>query len=487
MGKNSNKPISYKKKNYIGLIIIIVILVTLLVALIYYKKIQSPEKEKKEVTDLPVTFSIKDKTYNATFTGVAQEGVPYGSGVYIVQDEKGNWEFNGFAYKNGMVTGFVTEMPIEIEIGSTIFPTKYTGKIVNGDPADKGFFKGDDWTFDGTITKDSETNETIMTGDSVNAPIPVETELGETMIARFTGPVKKNEVSDIIFVEHLVTTVKFNNLSYSGEYSGTLLKGRPDGKGTFSGTCADGSYLDYDGSWSNGEVIKNGKIKTDNMVMMLPDGNEIGTYEGTVIDGHPDGAGVLQSINSKGIPYTYTGKFVGGLFQGQGELIPEDTNQYKQIGNFDEGKYLPTVAELAAILGCRDIEKFEVTKESISFIQNNEFAFKNGSKQSNRQMISPDFDVIKFAADPSAYTGKMFRMRFTIDNVEVDTNFFGYNMKFITARNGKDLYRGYALRSDPNIVTGRKAYIVGYPIGYAQLSGELGTDQAVEFLFSYVG
>jgi len=80
------------------------------------------------------------------------------------------------------------------------------------------------------------------------------------------------------------------------------------------------------------------------MTLQLSFGDRTGIYSGEVNeDGLPDGQGSFETTNSAGEKWTYTGTFVNGHFEGEGET--SWSSGQKEIGIYHEDQIQPEPAE----------------------------------------------------------------------------------------------------------------------------------------------
>ena len=80
--------------------------------------------------------------------------------------------------------------------------------------------------------------------------------------------------------------------------------------------------------------VDNSYVNNKEMTLTFSFGTKTGTYSGPVNkDGLPEGKGAFTSKNSEGESWTYTGDFVNGHFEGEGEASWPEAN-YKEIGQY---------------------------------------------------------------------------------------------------------------------------------------------------------
>ena len=498
----SNQRKAEKKSSALSIILIVLAVAVLLLG--YYLFFYHPSKVVKKVVDFKSTLNISQKIYDVLFTGDTVDGTRSNNGKFQIIDGDRQWTFEGFSYENGVITGTVTDMPCTVRILDQDFDVVYTGTVVNSEPAETGFFEGDGWTFDGSISGG------VLTGNAVNAPVPVTMGFGEALTS-YTGRVENNIIYDSISVKNVPYKYEYGDTEYVGTYSGSVfdsmsesekksIAGKrdadqmyflPDIQGSFSGKEeGTDSFFNYSGAWKKGEIVKDGTFSCDNVAISFPDGSkEFGTYTGDVSSLIPNGKGSFSSINSEGKKYTYTGDFKNGMFHGKGNYQTDAPDDMDKYGEYKNGEYSPTVSEVVLSLGTKQSESFTLSDRAQAFINKHEEFFSSGSKPACRFYISKDYSYAEFLKSPEDYIESLFRQRMTVLSIEVDRDFFNRVVTTIVARDYKDkLYKGYSLRANTGLMEGGRAYVVGYPMTMVPIQNEKGkTEDAIEFLFCYYG
>lgn len=145
----------------------------------------------------------------------------------------------------------------------------------------------------------------------------------------------------------ITINVKINEKNRSGEYSGDLKDGKPNGNGTFT---SNDSYptLTYTGEWKNGQISGIGYLETDEYLIHFNTTqgkyDRKGVFKGDVLNGIPHGKGYYSTYNDSNTRWDYEGDWEKGLFQGEGAQHWYDENDNvvtSQIGKFIDGEYAP--------------------------------------------------------------------------------------------------------------------------------------------------
>lgn len=96
-------------------------------------------------------------------------------------------------------------------------------------------------------------------------------------------------------------------------------------------------------------MLTTGCGKANEITLHLSYGDRTGTYEGDVnADGMPDGQGTFSTTNDEGEVWTYTGAFVNGHFEGEGETTWQ--SGWKEVGTYHDDFLQPEPNEEIAKL-----------------------------------------------------------------------------------------------------------------------------------------
>lgn len=173
----------------------------------------------------------------------------------------------------------------------------------------------------------------------------------------------------------------YESYELDGKYSGTVSDNMPNGEGTYeAGEKNEDGYFYYEGEWVNGK---------------------------------PEGSGTLDRVNDSGDKYSYKGEFLNGMFDGHGEMLYDDDSEYKYIGNFSEGEFKPSLAELVAMHGTeKDSCEYTLSDSYIEFLNENEDLFTVKDRKDNKAKIKDagSFNVKEFEKDPSEFEPKIVKV-----------------------------------------------------------------------------
>lgn len=292
--------------------------------------------------------------------------------------------------------------------------------------------------------------------------------------------------------ENIPFSLSFQEKKFEGSYSGDVnSKNVPDGTGVFTGTPdGEGKYLNYNGSFTNGSLSGIGTLDTNNYQMSFPndDGTtteQTGSYNGSVKRGRPDGEGSFSATNAEGISYTYTGSFVDGLFNGQGQKVFDspDTPKAPEIGTFINGYFMPTLAEAYSYLGYTDESSYggydvsDAEKATLDAIES-----ADDIDDYIDSILDPDLSYNTYTYNPDEFGGSAVAWTFTVSDeggAAYNDFFKNYGMdslsgqndagQWIQARMLTDTFRAEGMLS--GIAPGARITVYGIPLGYTYFSG----------------
>lgn len=196
-----------------------------------------------------------------------------------------------------------------------------------------------------------------------------------------------------------------------GVYKGETKNGIPQGSGEFD-SKDEMPALHYSGNWENGKTHGAGTLSDHGYTIHFDTPgvgkyDRTGLYEGETVDGVPCGKGNFTTKNSEGITWTYSGDFKNGTFNGYGEQNWLIEDVAPNIGNFVDGEYYPTWAQLMYTFSVT--EGYEILGPSISFMENHEDVFitNNGI---DRSLVYDDWDIASFKLRQDNRCSKLVEM-----------------------------------------------------------------------------
>lgn len=282
---------------------------------------------------------------------------------------------------------------------------------------------------------------------------------------------KQAEISDESIdntVDSMPWTISYDGSEYIGTYTGEVENDIPNGEGTFSFE-KDGTNFLYEGSWENGNLSGLGHLDTNNYLMHFPEFDKKGNYSGETKNGIPEGQGIFSAINKDNVKYEYTGEFKNGLYNGQGSQIWDDEYIIKEIGNFTDGKFCPSIIEGLNALGSRspkfsvDTETEKVIEENLPYILGNGFDPYEVSPK-----INGSLSFAEYIKRPNDYLGQfVYWPGYTVAQVWVD-DFFKTGYKYIEINAMDD--------------SGHCVYAYGVDDGSSPILNNVNEDMYIEFV-----
>lgn len=214
--------------------------------------------------------------------------------------------------------------------------------------------------------------------------------------------------------------VKIQDVEYAGKYTGTLIKGIPNGEATFifdDGTTS----IKYEGNFENGELKGPGKLEANNYVVTLTSFedvvNRVGQFKGDTLDGIASGHGEFYTATDDGYKYSYIGDFANGTFNGQGKKEFEDKSFSSTIieGTWVDGTFTPTTQEFIVMLSTSDLAPFPIPEKSNTFLSEHADFFPAQSFEQIQDYIDLAIEPKHLDKSHSSFGDKLVK----IDNIRI--------------------------------------------------------------------
>lgn len=258
----------------------------------------------------------------------------------------------------------------------------------------------------------------------------------------------------------------YNDISFVGLYDGEAILLKPSGKGNYTAEHRE-NYIEYSGGWKDGVFAGEGELKTDVYEVLFDNGSNFGSYNGTVVDSLAEGEGVFQGENSEGVPYTYTGTFVGGKFHGDGIRKYHNEDYYIQAGNFSEGDFTPTPLEFFTALGTRESDAYEISANAKNFIEKHPDVFLKNSVENTNVEFEEKFKLSSFEKNPSNYGSKLIKMT-NLRVVQIfETEYWGKEcVRCILQGSNSSVYMVHMYGVAQDIFEGTRVTLVALPLDF---------------------
>lgn len=378
-----------------------------------------------------------------------------GEGEFRVSIDEGEWVYTGTFEAGKIVNGRIEDYPCTILFDANEYLGTYTGEILDGFIEGNGVFV---------------------------------VSLEEDVVFSYDGKWMKGGLPAYEgYFENYPCIFSYQDLDIMGYYTGDILNNKFNGQGEFrSDSDINFNYL---GSWKDNVPSGIGILDTDQY--QYTEGI-IGTYEGDVLEGIPNGNGVFTYQNSDNVGFTYTGEWKNGLFNGKGFFDSYNENVLADYrGTFTNGKYTPTRSEFIMHLSSFEMCPYEVSDISVEFIDMHEDFFPAEDLSIIEEYVDEDIKYNMITKFPHKYGDKFIRLEgYTVNTIrELEFPALDDNLTLIIAYTGfvKDNVYIYYIGSLEDIYRDDKITIYGLPIdagGYVNAIG--GKTNCIVLYGSYI-
>ena len=150
--------------------------------------------------------------------------------------------------------------------------------------------------------------------------------------------------------ENMPMELRWDDIVYTGLYTGSVSAAQAEGEGTFTGESATGLTLTLSTGWKASAPHGTGEVRADLYRTTWQGESRPGTYEGSTLHGLPHGDGSFTGADDQGV-FTYTGQWENGVFHGQGTLAYQSSRMYVRQGTFTDGGFTPDYFEALNTVG----------------------------------------------------------------------------------------------------------------------------------------
>lgn len=264
--------------------------------------------------------------------------------------------------------------------------------------------------------------------------------------------------------KNLKLKVTVNGTEYTGIYNGSVSGELPEGQGIFDSKDGNKTFK-YDGNWKGGKVSGAGKVESNNFTIHFKDADSVGTYSGSVVDGKPSGKGEFTALDKDNDNYTYTGEWTNGLCNGTGTCKYKDAKFEVKTGNFKDGEFLPTVSQYFAACGTGSNCKYEMSDTAEKFMNSHEKLFTDHNKANINKALSNGYSFAQYSKSPKSFDGKLTKISgLTVVQIQEDT-YWGADRTFMIASSGEQVYYiNYIGKT--NVITGDTITAYVMPLNY---------------------
>jgi len=303
---------------------------------------------------------------------------------------------------------------VTVTIGGQSFHGHYTGWMLDKRPEGEGEFTADE---------------------------------GFTFTGRFAaGEARTGQAED------LPLSLVWDDIPYTGAYSGELTADLAHGQGVFRGKSATGLSLALEGRWKRG-VLGKGNAQADLYTTLWQGRERPGQYEGQIQNGLPQGKGTFCSRDDVG-EFTYTGQWEDGVFHGTGTLAYDGNANYVRQGTFTKGGFTPSYFEALNTVGSYE-PRFTVTAEQQAFLE--QFPGLWDEEDDRRNYLKSEYSKI---LNYRLYHYQIFRSPEKFENTWMRLNSFRLiDRREVTFDNGMTIHTLTAV--DPTYSYTFQCYLVG--------------------------
>lgn len=409
----------------------------------------------RDVENEEINVNFGDKTINGNYTGTLIDDMATGEGKFIASEEDGGWEYVGMFDNNAISgEGTISNFSYDFDINDNIISAMYEGQCLNGIPNGEGIAKGkiaeSDFEYSGIF----DAGKIGGNGEVINYPY----------------------------------TLSYDGENILGLYSGSLTDNLPSSEGTFNSIMTDIQF-DYQGMWEKGKLSGEGTLSTNHYTIEFSTVVRTGHFEGSVNDGRASGEGVFTAQNDKGDEYTYTGMFENGTYNGYGEKIfvnNEDYPVYK--GTYTNGEFTPTKSEFLAYAGTMSFISFEVSEENLKFIDEHEELFLTDDKSLLKELHHNEITMNELYKKPKKYSEVIVSVSKCKVIQIMEEEVFGNTITWFLC-NDSNYNTVFVLANGelPNVNKNSRIRVYGLPIGFASYENTMGANSSAYVIYaSYI-
>lgn len=379
----------------------------------------------KSVEDEKLSVKVNDCDVIGIYSGEVKSNKPSGEGVFSGNDSLtavGKFE------EGKLVSGTVDSMSMTLSINNNEITGDYSGNYDNGVNG-KGKFLY----------------------QSGSKQLVIEGEFKDGMLLQAQ-------------VKELPVSIDLSGTSHDGVYSGTIKDGKITGTGEFKS-----DEVNYIGEFENGKFSGSGELRKSTIIIHFKDVDRKGTYDGTTVNGLPEGNGSFTAKNDSGNKYTYTGEWKNGLYHGQGVRKFNKKSFEVETGTFVDGVFAPTVKDVYITEGTFYQAEYGVNDKAGKVLDDCSDLFvgkrTNEILKQAKKMTNKKLTYNKFKSDPQEHGDELMCFSGTVNQV-LKEEYDGYPRTYVIVSNGEKIYNITFLVENIKIKEGEKCTICGLPLDY---------------------
>lgn len=411
----------------------------------------------RNVDNKNMSIIVNGEEISGNFTGTLIDKLANGEGTFTASIDEGSWIYTGNFENNAIVgSGTLQDYTYNLDIPNNVFNVTYNGESLNGLPNGKGTIQG---KIDGkTFEYDGEFLQGSLSGNGK--------------------------------VENYPYILSYEDYEISGLYTGEMLDGKISGQGSFTDIDNDIEFS-YNGGWSDGKVSGSGHLTCDNYIVHFNHVDITGNYDGETNNGIAEGDGTFETVNDDNQGYIYTGEWINGLFNGYGELkyVNYTEDIIDEIGTFTDGNFTPSPAELMIYFSGSKKANFNVSKDTESFIKDNEKYFGDNAITNYPSNLIQNVSYEEYAKKSYAYPQLFIETDCKVERIwEYERqNTISNTITEIYGNIPGDLFADFEIfyfGTLPEVYSDAKLRVTGIPVAYGSKTNVLGGQNACMFLLA---
>ena len=215
-----------------------------------------------------------------------------------------------------------------------------------------------------------------------------------------------------------------------------------------------------------------------------------GIYTGELSNGIPNGEGTFSSVNDSGVSWTYTGSFKNGKFDGQGETIWEESQEF-QSGTYTDGLFTPTTCELFVSIASMFSIPYTISDKNQVFMENNTDIFPVNTETAQNKLsdlIQVDLTYPMMTKTLEGLEGQLYQCNIALAGQVFQSSMYGHTVTSIIAMDEDNNH--YVILYDgalPDVYDNTYISFTALPVtssGYSNVSG--GTTNAIVMIGAVV-
>ena len=200
-----------------------------------------------------------------------------------------------------------------------------------------------------------------------------------------------------------------------------------------------------------------------------------GKYTGEMVAGKPQGKGTLIIEGENNTQYIYEGSFVDGAFDGYGiTSLTTDGETYEMAGTYSKGEFTPSTGEFLDCMGQLDLfGPYKLAESVIDFIDDNSDLFPNATKKALENAKIVDFSYKHFKK--TREQEKIGLVRLDLSAVQVfEDDFFSKKLTYLLGVDNEENYYAVYYQGSAEVYDGDEITVYAIPCDTTSFSNVSG-------------